>query len=216
VTENLRSADTGSGRVAVVFSPDNQLLATGANDGTVRIWSVSTGKLLRSFMQHSATVTRLAFSRDGGQLLSASVDGTARVWDLRRGQQHGPPLRHDGAVLAAAFSPDGRWIATGSPDSTSRVWDALTGTAVTAFLPHRTVVDDVVFAPDNRRLATASGAIRIWQLSADERPLEQLESLAQLLAGFHLDGVVPVPLTNGEIRREWSRYGGGGATASSR
>jgi eukaryotic-like serine/threonine-protein kinase len=216
LTDNLRSADTGPGRVAVAFSPDSQLLATGANDGTVRLWSASTGKLLRSFTQHSTTVTRLAFSRDGGQLLSASVDGTARVWDLRRGQQHGPPLRHDGAVLAAAFSPDGRWIVTGSPDSTSRVWDALTGTAVTALLPHRTVVDDVVFAPDNRRFATASGAIRIWQLSADDRPLEQLESLAQLLAGFHLDGVVPVPLTNGEIGREWSRYGGGGATASSR
>ena len=209
VTPKLPTTYTGAGLVAVAFSGDGERVATGADDGTVQVWSASKGELLVTFSEHSNFIVRLAFSRDGGQLLSASTDGTARLWDLRRGKQQGPAFRHQGYVMSTTFSPDGRWIVTGSTDKTSRVWDARTGAAVTSALPHAETVLDVAFAPDNRRFATAARTIRIWQLSADKRPLEELESFARLLAGYGLDGVVPVPLTNEGIRRDWSTVGEG-------
>jgi WD40 repeat protein len=40
-TDNIRSAD---------FSPNGQVIATGAQDGTVRLWNVRDGKLLATFL----------------------------------------------------------------------------------------------------------------------------------------------------------------------
>jgi WD40 repeat protein len=62
------------------FSPDGSLIATGENDGSVRLWDRDSGKVLRRYMGHEATVHSVAFSDDGRKLASGSADGTARVW----------------------------------------------------------------------------------------------------------------------------------------
>jgi WD40 repeat protein len=216
LTAKLMTPATGSGLVALAFSADSELLATGSDDGSVRLWSAANGRLINTFTQHTSVIRALAFRNDGDQLLSASFDGTVRVWDLRRGAQYGPPLQHFGNLSSVTFSPDGRWVLTGGADGTSRVWDARTGIPITPALPHQWRVADVAFAPDGRRFATASSDIRIRPLLPDDRPFEQLESLARLLAGFHVEGMVPVPLKGAELVQEWRRYGAGAATASSR
>jgi WD40 repeat protein len=75
---------------ALAFSPDGKFLATACGlyywpeyDRTIRIWDVTTGKLLEGLSGHGGLVNALLFSPDGRRLFSGSDDGTILVWDTR-------------------------------------------------------------------------------------------------------------------------------------
>src|SRR4051812_7737835 len=68
----------------VAFSPDSQTLATSSVDGTVKLWRVADGTLLRTLPQ-PAGITAVAFSPDGQWLSTSSYDLLIRVWRVADG-----------------------------------------------------------------------------------------------------------------------------------
>ena len=66
----------------VSFSPDGDLLASASDDGTLGVWRVSDGAMLRLLEAHTSDVVDVAFSPDGTILVSGSSDGTARLWGV--------------------------------------------------------------------------------------------------------------------------------------
>ena len=69
---------------AVAYSPDGQLIATGADDGKVKLWNATSGFCFVTFSDHSAPVSTIVFSHTGTVVFSASHDGTVRAYDLVR------------------------------------------------------------------------------------------------------------------------------------
>ncbi|CAB1348091.1 unnamed protein product [Coregonus sp. 'balchen'] len=90
------------------FGQDQLLLATGLNNGRIKIWDVYTGKLLLNLMDHTDIVRDLTFAPDGSlMLVSSSRDKTLRVWDLKDDGNMVKVLRgHQNWVYCSAFSPD--------------------------------------------------------------------------------------------------------------
>lgn len=84
---------------SAAFSPDNTLAATGDLKGIVRLWSVATGKVVKTFAGHSGIVYGLAFMPDGKTLITGSMDSTTRLWNVETAKEK--------ARLITAF--DGSW-----------------------------------------------------------------------------------------------------------
>lgn len=68
----------------LAYSMDGQLLATGGDDGKVKLWNVHSGFCFVTFHEHTNAVTDAAFSGTKKFVVSASLDGTVRCFDILR------------------------------------------------------------------------------------------------------------------------------------
>jgi WD40 repeat protein len=151
--------------LAVAFSPDGKLVATGSRDKTARVFEARTGSEVAR-LAHQGAVYAVAFSPDGKLVATGSYDKTARVFEARTGREVAR-LAHTDEVNAVAFSPDGTLVATGGLDGTARVFEVRTGREVAQLsLPdpgtfqipgeHAANLSAVTFSPGGTLVATGS------------------------------------------------------------
>lgn len=108
--------------LTVAFSPDGQILATGSDDNTIKLWEVNTGQLIYTLISHSWSVVAVAFSADGETLLSASCDKTVKLWRVSTAEEIVTLSGHVDSVSTIAVSQVAQLIASGSKDKTIKLW----------------------------------------------------------------------------------------------
>lgn len=113
----------------MAMSHDEKWIATGAPDGTTKIYSLESGKCQSEFKQPHGIGRTMAFSPDGRNLLIGAEHGTLMVVDLHNRQN--PPRLMPGLIkdlVHCAFSPDGKWLLTSEVDSHCTLWEWKTWT----------------------------------------------------------------------------------------
>jgi RNA polymerase sigma factor (sigma-70 family) len=152
---------------SVAFSPDGKLLASGADDQTVRLWDIAAGNELRRLPEHGKPVGAVAFAPGGTVLASVDGDGVLRLWDVATGKTLRQFQADTGVIRTFAFSPDGKVLATGEEGSGMvRLWDAAAGKELRRWPASHRYVSGLAFTPDGNVLATAGKwdhAIRLWE-----------------------------------------------------
>ena len=66
----------------IVRSPQKDTFAAGYADGSIRLWSATTGTSTATFNGHRKAITALAFDDAGARLASGSQDTDIILWDV--------------------------------------------------------------------------------------------------------------------------------------
>jgi WD40 repeat protein/DNA-binding SARP family transcriptional activator len=156
----------------IAFSRGGRLLATGDEDGFVRLWDLAKHAPIDRppHPQYRAAVTSVAFSPDGRTLAAGVSDSTVFLTHepdgtvLHRLTATGRAVFLAGAIRVA-FSPDGNTLATAGSDGKVRLWNPHTGAARgPAWTAAGGAVLSASFSPDGSMLATSAsdGTIALW------------------------------------------------------
>jgi WD40 repeat protein len=151
----------------IAFSPDGLHLASASQDGTVKVWEVTTGRLVADCLGHQGYATGVAFSPRGEVIASASDDGKLKLYEAFTGRLLTVCTGHEAPVTSLAFAPEGRYLASAGNDGTVKVWDALTGRLAADCRGHRERVNCLAFCPTPQRHLVASaswdGTVKVWR-----------------------------------------------------
>jgi WD40 repeat protein/serine/threonine protein kinase len=149
----------------VAFDPNGKRLASGHEDGTIKIWDLNSRRQIQILKGHTDRIACIVFAPDGRLLASASEDHTIRLWDSERGTEVRRLAGHGGSVSSVAFAPNGRHLASGSADRTVKIWDVATGNELLTCKGHTWTVTSVAYSPDERHVASASQdrTVRLWE-----------------------------------------------------
>ncbi|MYH80876.1 sigma-70 family RNA polymerase sigma factor [Candidatus Poribacteria bacterium] len=121
---------------AVAFSPDGKILASGAQDATVKLWNVENGENIATFVRNAIGVESVAFSPNG-KILAAGTDSTVELWNIENGQNLATFEGHAFRVFSVAFSSDGRTVASGAEDNTIKLWNVETKQNIATLIGHK-------------------------------------------------------------------------------
>lgn len=166
------NADTGKqedhtvdGANGVAYSPRGDLVATTSGGaGTVRLWSVHTGQLIKTLTGPSKSTTRVTFDHTGGFVASGAADGSAWIWNVATGSSQRLPVGGR-KVAAVAFSPTSPILATGGDDGQVRIWNSQNGDLLREInFTERGAVESLSFSPDGTKLVAGSNdeTIAMW------------------------------------------------------
>jgi WD40 repeat protein len=169
----LHCLDHGSNLVShVAFSPDSRRLATAGVQG-LKLWEVSSGRLLLHRPSEGSSLWRAVFSPDGRHLLLIdTVEPVVRVCDARSGQV--VATWPTGVAGAGAFSGDGRRCVVtisgydfvgGMSEASAQLWDVESGRRILTLKGHSELYNQIAFAPNDRRIVSSSFdfTVRQWE-----------------------------------------------------
>jgi WD40 repeat protein len=154
------------------------LLTTGLPDRTVKVWLLSTGKVLHTLGRQTEC---FSIRPDGGLAAVGEAEGTT-VWNLTTGQ-----VVHSiaaGRTIALGWSAEGKTLTTvglkgerGKPGVFEvRIWDLPAAAAGPPVLvPLSRVPSCVAVSPNGTLLAVPhwEGGLRVWDLAKDRVVLQQ-------------------------------------------
>ncbi len=224
----LPMLDTG-GHMALImgmaFTPDGRQLVSAADDKTIRVWDLASGKTVRTIRGESAPgqagkVYAMALSPDGkwlaaGGLLDSRQGNpnryAIRLYEFASGRLVALLKGHEKGVPSLNFSPDGSRLISGSGDHTAILWD--TGMRAGSYVAepkllhrlegHKDFIYGVAFSPDGSRAVTGSydHDLRLWRV-ADGKQIARLTGHGDKVRSLAVapDGTIASGDWSGEIR----------------
>jgi WD40 repeat protein len=156
--------------VSVVFSEDGLTLHQHIYINDLKIWNLSTGKLINNLKNHSANITALVLNSKAEIIYMTGIGEPDRTFDV--GHEILTIKGYSAVIKTEAHSPDGKLIARSNHDRNFEVelLNSQTGKKIRTFTEYQQPVQSLAFSPDSKLLATKSvDDIRIYQINTGEK-----------------------------------------------
>ncbi|KAJ4268861.1 E3 ubiquitin ligase complex SCF subunit scon-2 [Fusarium torreyae] len=144
---------------------DDNILATGSYDTTIKIWNIETGEVMRTLRGHTSAVRTLQF--DDSKLISGSFDKTIKIWNWQTGECLSTLQCHTEGVLSVHY--DGCTLASGSIDKTVKVFSFDTKQTF-CLRGHTDWVNHVRIDSPSRVVFSASDdlSVKLWDIDSKQ------------------------------------------------
>ncbi|XP_069574083.1 F-box/WD repeat-containing protein 7-like [Brachyistius frenatus] len=184
------------------FSGD--LIVSGSDDNTLKVWSAATGKCLRTLSGHTGGVwcSQMAVAT----VISGSTDRTLRIWDAESGECLHTLYGHTSTVRCVHLH--GNRVVSGSRDTTLRVWDVSTGRCEHVLTGHVAAVRCVQY--DGRRVVSGGYdyMVKVWDPET-EVCLHTLQGHTNRVYSLQFDGAFVVSGSLDTSIKVWDAETGG-------
>ncbi|HVO41553.1 MAG TPA: protein kinase, partial [Aggregatilineales bacterium] len=175
------------GVTACAIRADERMALSAASDGTLRLWNLAYGFMIRMLTGEREVVracalspTPLAVGGESRAWLAAAGDRQVRLWDVDAGRLLASLPGHKGALVASVFDPTEPVVATASRDRTIRIWSLALGEPLQT-LTDAHIATACAFSPDGAVLLVGfnDGRLVHWEwgsgvtrtLQASDRPI---------------------------------------------
>ena len=151
---------------SVAFDPTkSDLLASGCDDGKVRLWNLNTNTPTSTELDESwqGRVHCIAFSRDGKKLAVGHDKGDVQLWSWSESEEWEEgyfSIEHAGAVLSLAFHPSGDVLVSCGDDKTISFWEVSTGNSLTGLEEVTSKISSITFSPQGNAVAIGTEGSR--------------------------------------------------------
>ena len=175
---NRFSSENNSHVESLAVSPDSQYIASGHDDGILRLWD-RQGKLInKTQVIYERRVNFVAFVSmpDGQYIVSFDEDDMVRLWDFK-GKPHNsirPFKIPNNSVIA--LSKNGKYIVSGHQDGTLQRWD-LNGNRISQPFPMHesehefdSKVLSIAVSHNGRYIVSSSReSVQLWDLNTNSK-----------------------------------------------
>jgi WD40 repeat protein/cellulose biosynthesis protein BcsQ len=155
---------------AVAWHPALPILATGGDDGSVKVWDAGSGQLVRTLDGQQGLVFSVSWDARGERLATGGSDGSVKVWNAGSGHILRTLAGHRGRVFSVSWDARGERLATGGSDGSVKVWNAGSGQLVRTLDAHEGWVNSVSWDTRGERLAAggSDGSMKVWDAGSGQ------------------------------------------------
>ena len=188
---------------AASFDPTASKIATGGDDGVVRVWDLAAGEELFALEGHQDFVNTVRWTPDGEQIVSASPD-SVRIWNAESGnlQRVVTPRLF---FWSADPSPDGAMVVAADRSGVAVVLDAATGEEVRTIETGPAPLTHALYSPDGSMIATAGddGVVRLYSATGGDLRMVLPHANGIERLSFSKDGTYVLTADSGGAGHVW-------------
>ncbi len=173
----IQNGHRGTSKItAAAFHPDGKVFASGADDRTIKLWNIKTGRLLNTFTGHEGTIKKIGFSYTGDTLVSLSMDRTIKLWEVSSGDQIKTIFDGGFYPTGGALHPESRIMITAGRSGRNgyiKIWDIVNEEVITKIGRKSYPADIILFNQGNSFAAIENDSrVYLWNLKKDSREPE--------------------------------------------
>jgi periodic tryptophan protein 2 len=153
----------------LAYSPTGLYIASGGEDGKLKVWNSLNGQCFVTFSEHNSSITGLQFKANDQVICSSSLDGTVRAFDLHR-YRNFRTFTTPQPVQFSCLSLDssGEFVAAGGFDVFDIfVWSMQTGHLLQTLSGHEGPISGISFSFAARSILASSSwdrTCRTWDI----------------------------------------------------
>ena len=186
----------------LAISDQDDIVASGAGDRVVRLWSLDDGRELPGKKLPHERQLRSMDIRNG-MLVTGTEHGQITFWKLDGHQKQQQITAFPGQINALRLSADGRLVAAGNDNGVVGLWETRSSRLLTTLHGHDGGISALRFSSDGGTLYSTGkgGKMRKWDIQQvlSGSPQDYLQRMRRL-TGLKSTGIDVVPLDPDEWR----------------
>lgn len=177
----------GTPIVTTAIDETDTLLATGAADGTTKVWDIKGAYATHTFHGPGSVVTSLCLfevnvkgsskKAAGYRLATGYEDGKVRIWNLETRRNIANLDSHVSVVRALDFDPTSKTLVSTSRDKTIAVWNISDWKSPPKTIPALESIETACFLRSDLLVTGGdSGQLRLWRASIGKEVASESEN----------------------------------------